>query len=115
MNSASKPRSNSIVTVISSSSPSTVLRLLQLDSADVWKLEIEARIALDDFQTAIALAQSAALKEDRLHLLAVVAKGRRKRGMMPEPELVDNIRLLYDQIDTSSLGKRAYEIASDLV
>ena len=89
--------------------------LMQLDSADAWKSEIEARIALDDFQTAIALAQSAPLKEDRLHLLAVVAKGRRKRGMTPEPELVDNIRLLYDQIDTSRLGRRAYEIASDLV
>jgi hypothetical protein len=34
---------------------------------------------------------------------------------MPEPELIDSIRVLYDQIDHRNLGDRALEIASDLV
>src|SRR5262249_14061698 len=89
--------------------------LMQLDTADVWKAEIEARIALDDFPTAIGLAQSAGLKEDRLHLLAVVAKGRRQKGLAPEAELIESIKLLYGQIDKRQLGKRAFKIASDLV
>jgi hypothetical protein len=89
--------------------------LLQLDSADVWQAEIDARMALDDFPTALALAQSARIREDRLHLLASIAKGKRLKGLTPEPELIDQIRLLYDQIDKDHIGSRAFDLAPELL
>jgi hypothetical protein len=89
--------------------------LVQLESADVWKAEVEARIALDDFATAESLANAVRLKEDRLHLLAVIAKGRVKRGLTQPPELLETVRSLYGQIDRQHLGDRALEIAADLV
>src|SRR5262249_38487027 len=64
---------------------------------------------------AIALAQSTILKEDRLHLLATINRIRRQSGLLPEPELTEQIRLLYDQIDPVALGDRSIEIACDLV
>jgi hypothetical protein len=54
------------------------------------------------------------LKEDRLHLLAVIAKSRREHGQSAETELLQQIRTLYDQIDPVSIGERAIDIASDL-
>ena len=89
--------------------------LTQLESTDAWKAEIEARIALDDFDMAHGLANAAGLKEDRLHLLSVVAKAKVRRGMTLEPELIESIKSLYNQIDRKSLGKRALEIAADMV
>jgi hypothetical protein len=89
--------------------------LIQLESIEVEKAEVEARIALDDFTKAQALANAAGLKEDRLHLLSVIAKGKIKRGLVPEPELIDSINALYKQIDRRHLGARALEIACDLV
>lgn len=89
--------------------------LMQLESTEVWKSEVEARIALDDFATAQAMANAAGLREDRIHLLAVVAKGKVRRGLLPPPELLETIESLYRQVDHRHLGDRALEIASDLV
>jgi hypothetical protein len=89
--------------------------IIQLESTDVWKSEVEARIALNDFETAHALANAARLKEDRLHLLAVIAKEQIKRAMPIEPELAGSIAALFEQIDCLHLGKRAMVIASDLI
>jgi hypothetical protein len=87
----------------------------QLNGAEVWRSEIEARMALKDYESAIALAQTNVLKEERLHLLAVIARKKREQGLLPEPELIDQIRNLYKQIDIDSLGERAVEIAVDLI
>jgi archaellum biogenesis ATPase FlaH len=89
--------------------------LLKLYGADVWRSEVEARMALDDYDSALALSESTILKEDQLHLLAIVAKARYKKGVQPESELIERIRQLFDQIDKASLGERAFEIASDLI
>ncbi|MBI1924586.1 ATP-binding protein [Candidatus Poribacteria bacterium] len=89
--------------------------ITELDGAEIWRSEIEARMSLKDYDSAMALAQSTVLKEDRLHLLAIMAKIKREQGLVPEPELMEQIRLLYDQIDQKALGERAVEIASDLI
>lgn len=89
--------------------------MLELDGAKVWRSEIEARMASGDYDAAINLAQSAVLTEERLHLLAIVAKAQREQGLAPEPEIVEQIRQLYNQIDLTSLGEQAVEIASDLL
>ena len=87
----------------------------EIGGAEVWRSEIQARMALNDYDSALALAQSTVLKEDRLHLLAVIARAKREQGLEPEIELQEQIRQLYKQIDLTSLGDQAIEIAVDLV
>jgi hypothetical protein len=88
--------------------------IAELEGAEVWRSEIEALMALNDYAGAMNLAQSMLLKEDRLHLLAVIAKYRREQGQPAETKLLQQIRTLYDQIDPVSLGECAIDMASDL-
>jgi hypothetical protein len=89
--------------------------LFEVTAFDVMASEIEARIAVGEHERALALANSAVLNEDRLHLLAIVSKRKRHDGLSPEPELRDEIKRLSDSIDFSTLGERAINIAADLV
>lgn len=89
--------------------------MTQLEKAEIWRSEVAAYMALDDYAAALTLAQGTRLKEDRLHLLAVIVKAKRQQGLSAEPELVEQIRQLYQQIDRATLGERAVEIASDLL
>jgi len=89
--------------------------LEELDGADVWREEVEARMAVDDYPAALSTAQSAALNEDRLQLLAVIARAKREKGLTPEPELLEQIRKLYDQVDKTGLGERRSTLAEDLI
>lgn len=86
----------------------------QLDDAAIWRAEIEANMAMGDFETALALAQSTSTKEDRLHAFAVIAKAKREQGLTENEELSDLIRQLHKEVDPSAIGKRAYEIAEEL-
>lgn len=86
------------------------------EHAEVWRSEVEARMALHDYEAALALAQGTEIKEDRLHLLAVIAKVKREQELPLEPELLEQMRQLYAQIDLAFLeGERAIDIASDLI
>lgn len=87
----------------------------QLDGAAIWRSEIEANMAIGDYAAALALAQSTATKEDRLHAFAIIAKSKREQGLSEDEELGDIIRQLCREIDFSSQGKRGYEIAEDLL
>lgn len=90
--------------------------MAELAQANVWHSEIEARMAVNDYDSAMGLAQSATLKEDRLHLLAIVAKAKREQGLEPEPELWEQISQLVSQIkETDIESERAIDIASDLI
>jgi hypothetical protein len=89
--------------------------MIGLDGAELWHSEIEARMALNDYDSAFTLAQSTVLKEERLHLLTIIAKAKREKGLSPDPELIEQIRQLYDQIDPTTLGEQAIEIASNLL
>jgi len=89
--------------------------MIELGKAEIWRSEVAAYMALDDYAAALALAQGTSLKEDRLHLLAVIVKAKRKQGLSAEPELLEQTRQLYQQIDHAALGERAVEIASDLL
>ncbi len=87
----------------------------ELEKNELWESEIEARIALDDYDQALALANSAFLKEDRLKLLATLAKQRRLKDLDEDKNLIDQIRILYQQLDLSKIQERAFEIAGLLV
>lgn len=79
------------------------------------KSEIQARIALSDYDAAVMLAQRATLKEDRLHLMAVLAKAKLSQGLEPEQEIREQIKQLYSEVDSTKLGSRALTIATDLI
>jgi len=87
----------------------------ELSQAAVWRAEIEARIGLQDYDAALALARNTLLREDRLHLLAKIARGMREKRVEPGKELLEQIRSLYNQVDPKTLGDRAVEIAADLI
>jgi hypothetical protein len=89
--------------------------LTEFEGAEVWRSEVEARIALQDYESALALAQTTILKEDRLRLLATIAKIKSEEGIPPGQELLEQIISLYDQVDKKTLGPRAVGIASDIM
>ncbi|MEX2376081.1 MAG: ATP-binding protein [Dehalococcoidia bacterium] len=89
--------------------------LAELSNIAVWRSEVEARVALKDYDAAITLAQSAVLLEDRLELLAAITRVRLEQGLAIEPDLVEQVRSLVVQIDLQTLGSRATAIAADLV
>jgi hypothetical protein len=82
--------------------------MIEVGKAVIWRSEVAAYMALDDYTAALALAQGTSLKEDRLHLLAVIVKAKRKQGLAAEPELVEQIHQLYQQIDHATLGEHAW-------
>lgn len=83
--------------------------------ADIRRLEIEAYIALGNYELARTLAQGAKLKEDRLHLLAIYAKGIIEKGLAVDAVVSEQIRQLCSQIDFKPLGEKAGDIACDLI
>lgn len=89
--------------------------ITRMESAESWRSEIEAYIALGDFMTPFALAQRMVTKEDRLQVLAVIARANKTRSLPIEVEVSDQIRQLYRSLDHSCLGERGIEIASDLL
>lgn len=89
--------------------------ITSMESSEPWRSEIEAYIALDDFSAPYTLAQRMVTKEDRLHLLSVIARAKKTRSLPVEVELIDQIQQLYKTLDRSNLGDRGLEIAADLL
>jgi DNA-binding transcriptional regulator GbsR (MarR family) len=83
--------------------------------ANVWESEVAALAALKRDNEALALANNAVLREDRLQMLAALVYGVWERGDAPPVEVLEQIRLLIDNLDYWSLGRRVDDIASKLV
>ena len=77
--------------------------------------EIEARIKLDQYDYALLLANSALLKEDRLKLLTIIAKGLKIKDQLIDSELSNQIVELYHQIDFSKIREKGFEISGLLI
>ena len=89
--------------------------LTALESAEPWRQEIHAYLALEDYSAISAIAEETATKEDQLHFLSIIARSRKENGLAPDHEINEQIVGTYQMIDTSSLGRRGIEIASDLL
>jgi len=80
----------------------------------ILKSEVEAYLSSNDYETATYLANSAALIEDRLQLLSVIARNKRENGLHAEPELLEQITNLYEKLDPAVLGsEKALDIVVD--
>lgn len=79
------------------------------------ELEVIARLSLDDYPTALALAKSASLKRTRLELMAAIARAQKEKGLTPEPTLTQAVETLVQQIEPRELGDELVKVASDLM
>lgn len=86
----------------------------ELYSSDIWESEINALIAMKDVQSALALAERATTKEDRLFLLSVLANAKEKHQLDIQG-LEDRIKIAYQQVDHKKLGDKAIDIAANLI
>lgn len=89
--------------------------IAELAAANIWESEVAALTALNRDAEALALANNAVLREDRLQMLAALAHGVWLRGDTVQPELLDQISLLIDNPNYWSLGRHARNIASKLI
>ncbi|QDW22360.1 hypothetical protein [Flavobacterium sp. KBS0721] len=87
----------------------------ELQKHELCESEIEALIVLNQYTQALSLANSALLKEDRLKLLTIVAKQRKINNLLDDPDLIEQIKSLYEQIDFTSIKEKGFEIASLLI
>lgn len=84
-------------------------------SSEVGRSEVRAIASLGEYDKAYALAQSSVRNEDRLRLLAAVARARREAGLPADPELDLQIRQAYADVEPSVIGRRSMPIAADLM
>lgn len=89
--------------------------IAELDGCEISRSEVNARMALDDYDAALKLAQTAILKQDRLRLLVLIAKLQKEKGLTPEAELIEQIQKLYTEVEPTALGDNLLELASDLM
>ncbi len=82
---------------------------------DFAKAEVVARLALDDYPTALSIAQGAVLKRHRLQLMAAIAGMQKAQGLSPEPTLLQAIESLAQQVDPREFGDELVGVASDLI
>lgn len=77
--------------------------------------EVVARLSLDDYATAIRIAQAASLVRHRLQLMAAIARVQRGKGLIPEATLTSTVEALVNQLDPRELGDELVDVASDLM
>lgn len=76
---------------------------------------IKALVAMGKSNTALALANAEATKEDRLVLLSTFARRLSERNGKVEPELLNYIAKLIQEVNFSELGDKAVKIAADVL
>lgn len=81
----------------------------------VAKSRVEAAAFLGKESVAIGLANASVLDEERLHLLVLIAKRRKMKGMPEDKAVLDQIRQLAQTLDFSVMDDSAIEIATDLL
>ena len=87
----------------------------ELSMAELWKAEVNARMSIDDFDNAFKVANSAPLNEDRLYLLALVAKLQQNKQRSVDSELLDSIRQAYAVTELDFTEQKTVQLATDLI
>ncbi|KOA19828.1 hypothetical protein CLHOM_19170 [Clostridium homopropionicum DSM 5847] len=89
--------------------------MLQFETEEILHSEVEAYISLNDYNSAIVLAQSAVTKEDRLHLLSIICKKKKQQEGILDSSLLDLIKGLYNEIDYEINKDKTIAISSELI
>jgi hypothetical protein len=85
---------------------------LEMEKYEMWESEVEARIVLGRYEEAVILANKVLLKEDKLKMLAIIAKQLKLLSRPIDSSLTDQIIELYAQVDFTHIKNKAIEIAS---
>lgn len=85
----------------------------QADSADTN--EIEALMLLNKEEKAITIAKNSKVIEDKIHLLSIIARIQKFTRGSVEDNIMDDIKILYTQLNFKYIGKKSVEIASELI
>lgn len=89
--------------------------IAEFDDAEVGRSEIRALSALGDHEVALAIAEGAHRHEDRLLLLASLARARREAKLPVPVGVEEQIVELYGSVNFGVLGDRSELLAADLV
>jgi len=89
--------------------------ILENYNSRLSKSEIEALVSLEQFEKVKLLASRSNLLEDRLHILALIAKHKSEMGFIVEEEIQDEIKRIYNELDITNLKEKAIEIATCLI
>ena len=79
------------------------------------KIEIESLMLIGQEDRALSMARASTILEDKIHLLAIIARKQKDDRGVPNPQIVEEIKRLYEKIDFDYLGTSAIEIASELI
>lgn len=89
--------------------------LYELLQRSTTKEELEARLIVEDFESALSLAQSSFTKEEKLHQLCILAKYFKKNNRVLNQEIIDQIKLLVEQVDIKIFREKGIDVASNLI
>jgi len=85
-----------------------------IGTASSWDTQVDAVLALRDFEQAVQIAESVPLAREKLLLLASVAAAQRRDGLSPPEALIDRVRRLLDDVSESLGPEQAVELARRL-
>lgn len=88
---------------------------LEFEKIDILQSELRACLALDDLGGAINLAQSAITKDDKLQLLSIIGKHQKEKNNFIDDSILEQIRILFTEINYEMKPEKSLEIASDLI
>ena len=86
----------------------------EIGSAASWDSQVNAVLALGDFDQATQIAESVPLAKDKLLLLASVASAQRIDGRSPSDASMERIRRLLDDVAASLGPEQAVDLAGRL-
>ncbi len=89
--------------------------MMEFDRISTLRSEANAWLALGEYRRAVAVAQGAALNRDRLRLFAAIARFQKEQGLTVEPEILDQLDMLADQVTPDDFGGQVVSLASDLM
>lgn len=85
------------------------------ENTDILEAEIQARLAIDDLQGAINLAESTLLRLNRLKLLSLIARKEKEQNKNIDEDLINVIITLYKTVDFTEAGEKIYDIVANLM
>ncbi|WP_316795104.1 ATP-binding protein [Pedobacter agri] len=110
---ASKDSNNSYSDYLRFALPKSSFK--EIEKIDGLENEIKARISLGDTDGALALLDNTFLKEDRLKLLAHLAKQQKINKIDVAPSVINEIHSLYKSINIGVLEDGALKLATTLL
>jgi hypothetical protein len=86
-----------------------------LDDSHAARAELRALAAIGDHEGALAIAEGTTRHEDKLLLLAALARSRREAGLSVPPEVQEQISQLYEMVDFAIIGNHSESLSADLL